>query len=512
MGSPLSDRTGLTSSNDLYPFILSQFQGDLAERLNVEQMFILIDGVLPFEACLYHQVLPLFLEGSRLHLGLVCPDDSSATDYVRRITSYHNYSLVPHSISAEALKNTLSAYLNYSGNKETGAQPGSLPRNRTHRSVKARASQPVDPNIQQTLVVDSPEELANIGFGSADAKTKLPLSSDSYPSGTSEPAASEEVNLALHSEISNQPASSVTPINAYTIPSFASKTDNKTAETEAQVSPVLPLMAAPISSDFAVEPDDISAALAVEKNSAAMAQPPQDRMAEPAASPQAAVAPALTLPAPPSPGYTVTSNPPLALEIEAKYLNRPMESLMGLPPYELLQELLGRALGGGIGRLYFERQQQYGRVLCSQNGVLRAVLDRIEASTFQGLINGLKRMTQLPMLSIEKSRQIEIERSYQQTRLLLRFQFIPTDYGETATLQVLRGAALKFYQQQQLASLEREALGIAKQLQGKMNEIRDRARSGGKDASSKLEALTALGNLIQSIEAQIESLKAETNS
>jgi len=111
------------SPSQAYAQVISKFQGDLAARLDVQQMFILIDGVLPFEACLYHQVLPLCLEGSRLFLGMVTLDDYAAADYVRRIVAYHNYSLVPRSISAEALQAALSAYLSYSRNK--GNDPGS---------------------------------------------------------------------------------------------------------------------------------------------------------------------------------------------------------------------------------------------------------------------------------------------------------------------------------------------------------------------------------------------------
>jgi hypothetical protein len=36
---------------------------------------------------------------------------------------------------------------------------------------------------------------------------------------------------------------------------------------------------------------------------------------------------------------------------------------------------LGRVLIGGIGRLYFERQSEQGRILWSQDGVLQSVLE-----------------------------------------------------------------------------------------------------------------------------------------
>ena len=85
------DSSELNLSSDVYQRVLAQFQGDWAKRLNVEQMFTLINGVLPLEACLYYQVLPLFLEGNRLHLGMVTPNDTSALEYVRRIVSSCHY-------------------------------------------------------------------------------------------------------------------------------------------------------------------------------------------------------------------------------------------------------------------------------------------------------------------------------------------------------------------------------------------------------------------------------------
>jgi hypothetical protein len=91
----------------------------------------------------------------------------------------------------------------------------------------------------------------------------------------------------------------------------------------------------------------------------------------------------------------------------------------------------------------------------------------------------------------------------------LRFRVMPTVHGEEATLQVLRGAALKFYQQQQLTNLGRDALSIAKQLQLKVNEIRDRARTSSSFSADRLEALPALNQLLHYIEEELEQLQVE---
>jgi type II secretory ATPase GspE/PulE/Tfp pilus assembly ATPase PilB-like protein len=138
---------------------------------------------------------------------------------------------------------------------------------------------------------------------------------------------------------------------------------------------------------------------------------------------------------------------------------------------------------------------------------LQSVLERVELGLFQGLILEMKRLAKISLLPVKQPRQVEIERLYEQNRVLLRFRFMPTQNGEEATLQVLRGAALKFYQQQQLSNLEHDALRMARQLQNKLSEIRDRARKESGLADARLEALPALAHLLRRMEAQLEELQ-----
>ncbi|WP_199333519.1 hypothetical protein [Oculatella sp. FACHB-28] len=428
MAFPLSDRIEPKRVNPVYQSVLDQFKEDWVEQLNIEQMFILIDGVLPFEACLYYQVLPLFLEGSHLNLGMVSPEDTAASDYVRRIISYLNYTLVPRRISSEALQAVLSAHLSHAGSHRPTTQPGRSPVVGRRDSGRPRSKPPVNRNLQATLVVDSPESL-NL--------------TDIHERGNSHatPSPPPEIPFVPPQDAGVQPLAQPDPQNT--------------------------LLALP-------EPE----------------QPEQEH----------------------SPASVPLLNSLPTLDVQAKYLSSPVEVLATLQSKELLQELLGRILFGGIGRLYFERQQQHGRILWSQDGVLQSVIDKLDVTTFQGVISELKQMTQLPLITVDKPKQAEIERFYQQTRLLLRFRVMPTAHGEEATLQVLRGAALKFYQQQQLTNLGRDALGIAKQLQLKVNEIRDRARTSSSFSADRLEALPALNQLLHCIEAELEQLQVEKGS
>lgn len=412
MPSIPDDSSGSIASDPQYQHIVSNFRGDLADRLDVQQMFILIDGVLPFEACLYHQVLPLYLEGTRLILGMVSLEDAIAADYVRRIIAYHNYRLVPRAISSEALQASLSAYLNYSRQ-----QPAALSRRPRH-SARARSEQSSSPDIRPTLVVDSPEALEDLITEAA------------------EPLPHPQVQAALESSLYASP-------------------------------PVHP-----------------PASAAAEIGYSTLQEIPEKRAAAAASAP----------------------NPLLLLKVQTQHLHRPAAALADLPPDELLQELLGRVLAGGIGRLYFERQKNYGRVLWSQDGVLKSVLDQLNLNTFRGVIHELKVLAQMPLLPIEQPKQVEVEKLHEGNRVLLRFRFMPGTHGEEATIQVLRGAALKFYQQQQVANLEREALRIARQLQSKLREISERTYPEAGLPSPKLETLPALQQLIKSIEGQLNHL------
>jgi hypothetical protein len=65
---------------------------------------------------------------------------------------------------------------------------------------------------------------------------------------------------------------------------------------------------------------------------------------------------------------------------------------------------------------------------------------------------------------------------------------------------------LKFYQQQQINKLERDALGIAKQLQVKLSEIRDRAQAESGLAGARFEVLPSLHQLLQNMGEDLDGL------
>ena len=383
---------------------------DLSSR-DTEQMFRLIDSILPFEACLYYQFLPLALEGRHLKLGMVAPNDSSALGYVRHILAYLNCSLKTEQIAAEEHQAMLSAYLNYTHTSSS------------HQKQAVRTNSTVPRSEQPTLVLNDSQVADSELRSHSDDELTSPISSEQL------------------SENSNK--SSLESNHILRLPS------NMPSVERHQVQAVAPTTA----------PTSISrVSLPIE-------------------------------------GL-------LPLEVQALHLSRPIEFIATLPPQQLLQELLGRVLIGGIGRLYFERQSGQGRILWSQDGVLQSVLEGLTLPVFQGVIIELKRLVSLPLLPVMQAKQVEIERRYQQEDLLLRLRVMPGTYGEEATLQVLRGVALKFYQRQQLDKLSQDALTLAQQLQRKLNEICARSHRH----PINLEALPALNQILQGLDKQVEAL------
>ncbi|MEM7065419.1 MAG: pilus assembly protein PilB [Cyanobacteria bacterium P01_B01_bin.77] len=363
-------------------------------KADLEQMFLLIEGILPFEACLYYQVLPLFIEGSTLNLGMVNPDDTTATDYVRRLVSYINCSIVSRPIASDWHREILSKFLSHSAKSRQASQS---PQPQTQSAADVSFAE------QPTLVVGAPTEIIeNPIKTSAQPSSPLVPEAQLSPSGQESPVAPLTIELT-------EPAT---------------KTENKRESNQ-----------------------------------------PADSTA--------------------------------STELNLNQTN----------PKELTQILLKRIITQeGIGRLYLERQSQACRILWSKDGVVQSVVSDISSQLFQGVINELKRMMSLSLIPVRKPKQIEIERIHNQKRILLRFRVMPGDHGEEATLQILRGAALKFYQQQQIDNIGRDALGLAHDLQQRIDELRAQAQRNLDVQDTKQKTLPAIMTMLKQMEQQLHEI------
>ncbi|MEA5595160.1 pilus assembly protein PilB [Rivularia sp. UHCC 0363] len=395
-GKPTDTSASIANQKPSKTIVALNASSDLNQQQH-EQIFQLIESILCFEACLYHQVLPLKLEDNSLLLGIVNPTDAAALNYVNGILSHLKCTVETQPVSAETHRIILTEYLNHK-NKLSAAS-----------KLPSDEAEVTNPSFMENLEEESqPGDNTLILFDSAKG-----------------------VDLEISPTQERKKSPATTPLN----------------------------------------PQDLDENTGVGIFEVVSAQN----------------LPALRLPLPES--FTADA------------------ILSTLGPKKLLKELLARILAGGIGRLYLERQPYQGRILWSLNGVVQSVIEELQLSTFQGVLNELKRLNSLPIATLAQAKQVETECLYQQQHLLLRLRVMPGMYGEEATLQVLRGAALKFYQQQQLTRLSRDALGASQQLSYKVHELQQKLSLNTRDLNpEQLEALKSLNELVESLDSHLRIL------
>ena len=162
----------------------------------------------------------------------------------------------------------------------------------------------------------------------------------------------------------------------------------------------------------------------------------------------------------------------LVLNLSTARLDRPTEHLKKLPPEIFWEELLARILTEGIGRLYLQKHHRYGQIICSNNGVVQFSLDNVAFGLFEGIIKEIKKMAKMPLTSLEKNKKLAIQKYYNYERILLRIEFFVGKFGEEIKIQVLRGQALKFYEQRQADKTIEQAIYLAHKLEKTLKKIR----------------------------------------
>jgi Type II secretion system (T2SS), protein E, N-terminal domain len=367
----------------------------LPASIDMSRSFPLINKILPFEACLYHEILPLDRQGDELYLGMVDLEDTEALTYARRMLGFLKYKLVPQTISSETHRQTLSAYLS---EQEQLSGIAALPE---HTSATVVAAPPV-PEVPHTL------------------------------------------HLSEQDRLTDWPKLPVTPID-------------------------------PIA-DVAVKPTLL---IVDDDHSPAIAAPVESPAPTPFEFPGSAL-PELQLQSPP-----------------------PGASWQSLSGEAFMHGLLVRMMASGVGRLFLVTKPIGGQVLWTENGAAKMLLEQVAPEQFRGAIAALKQLTHLPIATVAAPIEVEIERFYQRQRILLRLRITPKDGGEEATIQVLRGAALKFYQKHQIHNLRRDTSAIAQELRHKVLELGRRNHQGEIDRST----LPEIDRTIASLEDQLIQLK-----
>ncbi len=194
------------------------------------------------------------------------------------------------------------------------------------------------------------------------------------------------------------------------------------------------------------------------------------------------------------------------LEVKAQHINESIDTLSGLPPQQLWQELLARILEGGIGRLYLERHPHYGRIIWSRDGVVQSSLEEVKIAVFNHIIEEIKLVAKQPLTPITKNKKVAVERFYNQERILLRIEFFLNQYGEEITVQILRDKALRFYEQRQAKRTMEQALSLSRKLDKVLKKMIFCCNSG------ELEHFSSLKAIFRQLERHITVLEEQTKN
>ncbi|MBE9028778.1 hypothetical protein IQ266_03265 [filamentous cyanobacterium LEGE 11480] len=434
----------------------------MSASIDMHRAFPLINKVLPFEACLYHEILPLYIQGEELYLGMVDLEDTEAITYARRMLGFLKYQLVPQTISSETHHQILSAFLSQ---QEKLNNVPALPEHTTASLVIEREA--LANHAPESATVDEADIATRIFPGQAEAQPTTPP-----PQRADDQAAINALAEAptVPGTLQLKPQDVLT--NWDVVAQSRAAAAPPAAEPEVAVKPTF-LIA-----------DDNPPAL---DNPPARPEPPSDTTS--AGTPDQK-APAFKLPGSALPELVLQSPPS---EVDWRTLSG------GL----FLQGLLIRMMASGIGRLFLVRKTAFGQVLWTENGKAKMVLEQVALDQFRGAIDELKQLTALPLQTVEQPVEVEIERFYQRQRILLRLRISPKETGEEATIQVLRGAALKFYQKHQVHNLRRDTHDIAQQLRHKVLELGKRSAPNEIDRTT----LPEIDRTIESLEAQLIELK-----
>ena len=439
-----------------------------------DTIFSLIDRVLPFEACLYHQVLPLSLTDNELRLGMVDLMDVSALDYLRKVLAYFRYRLAPQVISSDLQHQVLSAYLKFKVNP----------------NVK-----PVEPAEPLELTAVFSERTDHL-MGE-DAAVNTGVNTGANAGNTDEgfegpPTVFFERPVIMLEDEDDE--------------------EDPTISTEHTIVTPRPIVAKPglpaLPTDRHTRDTLIIEAPQLQFDRSTLIQP----------HPSRSISPPSQVPSPAP--FALPGSALPQLETSSLYINASSDQLLALSPKELLQALLSRILATGIGRLFFEHQGHQGRILWSDSGVFQSFLDGLPLDTFNGVITELKRLTSLPMDPVENVVQVEIERIHEKNRLLLRLKVMPKPQigdqprseGEDATLQILRGTALRFYQQHQVSSLSRDTLTVARQLQRKVEELHRRSHLTPPINPDELAVMPEIQEVLQTVKNQLTDIERQTST
>ncbi|AFY37986.1 hypothetical protein Lepto7376_1652 [[Leptolyngbya] sp. PCC 7376] len=409
--------------------------------LNLEQTFRLVDKYIPIQVCLAHSLIPLKFHNHCLTLGIVDPANPNIHQIIKKLSDRKNLKLTAQKLDNKTFQLLLSSYHNYHqiNNSEEKSDNNQSAANSNNNFANSVSNNGVS---KSAISGESPVASANDPFvvpPLGQGSVSKRLSKEDQPT-----TIFDEDPAKLHEQMMGNGGDRPTLNNT-------KKSNEDSLSIPSVHVPSAPVQLREVENDI-----------------------PQN-------------------------GLSHAYN---RLNITPRYLDKTLDSLVNLPAKQLWQEVLGRILSKGIGRLYFENHADEGRILLSESGVMKEAMYGLPIKTFYGILNEFKRLAHIPPMPVLKAKKAEMEQYYLDERILLRLTIMPGKHGDEGTLQVLRGQALVFHQQKQMDDQGHEALQIAQQLERKLRHIYLRSQIN----PSPLTALPELLAACDRLKAQLENI------
>jgi hypothetical protein len=391
---------------------------------NSKEIFQLIDQVFPLDSCRHYEVLPLKLEGRNLVLGMLNPNKDESVRFVNSIAKVFKYNLEIQLIDLQTHQIILD---NYPQNAtQTNRQQQDERQTVIDKSFNPDA--PLKGSSHRRLVDSTPTIISPAANSPID-EPELEL-----------PDLPADLDFLKNLELApqDQPtAPRVKPDSAATLfeipPEFRQQNSLNNPNNLDQKATIIADHPAELLESETNDEEDLEGILAEAQISQLIAE---------------------TL------GKTTDPEEPDTQDF-----------LPQLSPQLSWQKLLDQAFYHQAEYITLTRYSDRGGIVAEKNNSLQSTLDRVPLPIFCSLIDEIKRMARLPQNTSSHPQKLVLERLYEQERILLRLEFSVQQQLESIRIQILRGQALKIYEQQQMDRVCDQAIQLAIQLEKTLRRI-----------------------------------------
>lgn len=386
---------------------------------NSKEIFQLIDQVFPLDSCRHYQVLPLKLDSNYLVLGMLDPQNEEAKKFANSIAKVFKYDLEVQLIDLQTHEIILANY-------PQNAASSSRQQQDDHQTIIDTSFNPNTPlkGVNHRRTIDSAPTIISHAAASGIDKPDLELELSDLPA---------DLDFLKDLDLTAKPKQPV----------------------KAKIDAAATLFEIPPEFSQQNPANNLDHKATIIADPAELLTPESNHELKNALE-EAQISQLIT--------ETLEQKSPIVEPETVDFLPELFSQLSW-------QRLLEQAFQYHSEYITLTRYSDRGGIVTEKDNSVQSSLDRVPLPIFCSLIDEIKRMARLPQNTSTHPQKLVLERFYEQERILLRLEFSVQQQLETVGIQILRGLALKTYEQQQMDRLSAQALELAKQLEKTLRKI-----------------------------------------